>query len=474
MSSTLYRILVPDAPLHRRTDRDAVRAELAWRGEGAQLARDRQPGLARPNLVSTFEGSIDRILFAFPKRGVETPSDVAAYRSVIAALRPGTRFVVLHHRSVAATVQSWFAAAGHADENVTLVPLPEYVSFTDWAEDGYVALCDASDGSCYLMEPWQFPRAGDSLLAEAVSEYCDITASQAPLIFQGGNCLIGDRFWLMGKDYFADSLNLVSGARPPVARPGDVLPDDFVRTLFKDFVDAERELILVGTRRPIAVRDYYGSRAGADYFLDVAGSGVGTYQPIFHIDMFITLAGRGADGRFEVLVGSPTLADEVLGTSSPVGLGEVYDSVARDLENAGFKVRRNPLVHRPTVGRSFSLAQLKELAQRPEAEYQALREAVAELEAAGAVPESLVKVRDWHHVTWNNCLVENSPAQGKHVYLPTFGHGPHADLAVVDQWMARFWSEEMGFQVHLLGDFNGFARRQGVVHCIKKYLARGN
>jgi hypothetical protein len=34
--------------------------------------------------------------------------------------------------------------------------------------------------------------------------------------------------------------------------------------------------------------------------------------------------------------------------------------------------------------------------------------------------------------------------------------------------------EESGFTVHLLGDFNPFARRQGVVHCIKKYLRRGD
>ena len=38
--------------------------------------------------------------------------------------------------------------------------------------------------------------------------------------------------------------------------------------------------------------------------------------------------------------------------------------------------------------------------------------------------------------------------------------------------MADLW-ESRGFSVHLLGDFNGFAERQGVVHCIKKYVTRG-
>ena len=40
----------------------------------------------------------------------------------------------------------------------------------------------------------------------------------------------------------------------------------------------------------------------------------------------------------------------------------------------------------------------------------ALTQAVRELAAAGAQDSTPVTVRDWHHVTWNNCLVENSPA----------------------------------------------------------------
>jgi hypothetical protein len=75
-------------------------------------------------------------------------------------------------------------------------------------------------------------------------------------------------------------------------------------------------------------------------------------------------------------------------------------------------------------------------------------------------------------VTWNNCLVENSESVGRHVYLPTFGHGENDDLAPIDADIAALW-ESLGFSVHLLGDFNGFAERQGVVHCIKKYVTRG-
>jgi hypothetical protein len=103
---------------------------------------------------------------------------------------------------------------------------------------------------------------------------------------------------------------------------------------------------------------------------------------------------------------------------------------------------------------------------------EAMLPALTELARAGATASTPVELRSWHHITWNNCLVENSQRSGRHVYLPTFGHGENADLAPIDQAMEALW-QQRGFEVHLLADFNGFAARQGVVHCIKKYVTRG-
>ena len=467
-----FRLLVPDAPLHGRTDGDVYStAALERRARAASAMREVRPGLQLPSLISSCDGSIDTVLFAFPKYGVEDRDLAAAYQSVIAALRVGTRFLVVHHRGGYESIAGWFTGAGHPADNVTYVPMPDYVSFTDWAEDGYVALTDTADGSAYLMEPWEFLRAGDALIADAVADYSAIEAAQAPLIFQGGNCLIGPGLWLLGKDYFADSLELLYGSRAPVDIPTGVDPDRFVRQVFADYVDAQRELIVVGTGKAIPVRDYYGTREGENYFLEIAGNGAGTFQPIFHIDMFLTVLGSNADGQCDVLVGSPRLADERLGTSSPFALDEVYDAIARDLAGAGLTVHRNPLVHRATPGRSLTVAELKQIASEPGDE--PLQVAVEELVSAGASDATAVTVRAWHHVTWNNCLVENSETHGKHVYLPTFGHGANSDLKPLDDQM-KGTLESFGYTVHLLGDFNKFARRQGVVHCIKKYLDRGN
>jgi hypothetical protein len=162
---------------------------------------------------------------------------VAAYKSLIAALRTGTQFIVIHHESVKNAVELWFDAVTHPAANITFISFRDYVSFTDWAEDAYVALLDAADGTSYLMEPWSFPRAGDALIAESVQDFSDITATQAPLIFQGGNCLIGSDFWLLGKDYFADSVALTQDSRPPVITPGGTTPESFVNRLFTDYLD---------------------------------------------------------------------------------------------------------------------------------------------------------------------------------------------------------------------------------------------
>jgi hypothetical protein len=378
---------------------------------------------------------------------------------------------VVHHESDRQTVEEWFS--GHPAENVSYVPMPDYVDFTDWAEDGYLALVDADDtpgGLTYLLEPWSFPRSGDSLIADTVEEYTALRASQAPLVFQGGNCLIGDDFWLLGTDYFLDTLELIRSGELPVSVPPGRTEVEFVRELFSRHVDSARELQLVGTKRPLGLKKYYATAEAGEYFLDLPGGGTGDLQPIFHIDMFVTLAGPGDDGRFRVLVGSPDLADAALGTRSPFSLQTAYDEIAAEFERRGFAVGRNPLVHRPEITQQLTFAALREFAGT--ADGAELREVVTAFAAAGAVAESTIQVRSWHHITWNNCLVENSSSAGRTVYMPTFGHGEQADLAVIDDEMDRLWTD-LGFSVVRLADFNAFASRLGVVHCIKKYLGRG-
>ena len=67
-----------------------------------------------------------------------------------------------------------------------------------------------------------------------------------------------------------------------------------------------------------------------------------TQTPIFHIDMFMTLAGPDADGREQILVGDPLMAAEILDTPlHPLALATQFDAIAEDLTKHGFSVIRN-------------------------------------------------------------------------------------------------------------------------------------
>jgi len=476
-NNMLFRALVPDAPLNRRTEGDVdgfspFSGSKKW--NNAFLEKSSIPGLEKPSLVSSCKGSISRILFCFPAFSVKEP-DRQGYRSVISALRPGTQFVVAHHVSIKAEIASWLTQAGHQLSDVAFIPIPDHTKLTDWAEDAYVCLTDLADGSRYLAEPWRFLRSGDALIADAVEEYTDIVATQVPLIFQGGNCLIGDNFWMLGKDYFADTVAALTNGELPIKIAEGANVNQVASKLFQDHIDKERKLILIGSKNPISMARYFGSKEDGEYYLDMPAEGMGTYQPIFHIDMFVTLAGTNQDGIAQVLVGSPSMGDRFLKTNSPFAHDAVYDAIAKSLGESGFSVKRNPIVHRATVGRKLSLAALQDMAratgdQKVDKDF---AYAIAELAAAGATSDTAVSVRSWHHVTWNNCLVEDSKTHGRHVYIPTYGHEPNNDLAVIDREMEALWAG-LGFTVHLLGDFNSFARRQGVVHCIKKYIERGD
>jgi hypothetical protein len=471
MSNVIYRALFPEAPLHRRTEGDPFYlSELVLRQRmttSSRVTRPIEPGLQQPSLVSSCEGTIDSILLSIPNYVVNDEGLGVAVRSLISSLPAGTRFTVVHHKSIRAAIERWFSNSPHAD-NVTYVPLADYVSFTIWAEDAYVALFDKKDGSRYLMEPWEFKRAGDALIADAVESTGQLSASQAPLIFQGGNCLIGDEFWLLGRDYFVDSVGLLEERRPPVAMPAGTPPAKAVEKLFADFVESARRLVLVGTEKPLALRPYVGTKEGSQYILDMPSEGVGTFQPIFHIDMFITLIGKGAEGTFRALVADPRLSQPVTGVA-PYALAEVYDQIAMQLEQLNVEVIRNPIVHWPTAGKTYTVAQLMQMATQNDSP--ALAEALSEIRSLGASDNTDVTPRSWHHITWNNCLVENAGDTRRTVYLPSFG-GDRPSLAPLDVRMKQIW-EELGFAVRQLADCNRLAESQGVVHCIKKYLSRG-
>jgi hypothetical protein len=421
--------------LVRRTESDVSPAFVAARARAEPLVETlKAPRPAHPRLVGSAEGPIDRMLLTIPDYAVRAAVLADAYRHLLQQLSSQVSLVVLTHESVQEDVRGWLRGCGRLG-SAAVIAAPDHLHFSIWAEDGYVAITDGDDGVTYLLEPFSFPRYGDSLIADFVANATDIRNTQAPLYFQGGNLLIGDGFVLLGLDYPAETLAYVDQG---ILRPGpSESPEALIRRLYGDYLDAERDIVYVGSTVPVPEMQQRGFHLDGEEWTEILylGNKPGTAQPLFHIDMFVSLAGRGSDGRYRVLVGDPRLAADILDAPLyPHAMADIFDNIARSLGQQGFAVARNPL---PLV----------------------------------YVDDEPARRRLWYFATANNALVESRPDRGPTVYLPTYGHGAWTALTATDEANREIW-EGLGYAAVLLTDFHPFAENLGAVHCITKYLAR--
>ena len=419
-----------------RTDSDLDDDARSRRLRSAALANElaaRRP--SAPSLVATASGAIARMLLTIPSYAViggdANPYGVV-YRDLLAKLPQTTELLILTHASAAGDVVAWLATAERT-AGVKVVETDDFLGFSVWAEDAYAVIADGARHA--FVEPAAFPRVGDALVADEVSRAGDLDLYQAPLHLQGGNVLIGDDFFFVGIDY-----PLLTFDEGILEAPTRAAQDELLRDVYRRFLDARRTFVPVGTTLPVPAAQRREFRLqGATWTEEIcAGNQPGTRQPIFHIDMFVSLAGRGADGRYRVLVGDPREAARLTGEPLPRhAMAPVFDDIARDLGRRGYDVTRTPL---PLV-----------YADDPEA-----------------------RVRSWYYATSNNVLVHAPEGERPSVFIPTYAHGPFADaLGATDRANAEIW-EGLGYDVVALGDFHAFASNLGAAHCIKKYLARGS
>jgi hypothetical protein len=384
-----------------------------------------------PSLVSSCMGAIDRVLLTIPAYAVSGLGYI--YQELLDKLPATTRFLIATHEETKSTIEEWLKARG-IENRVELFTIADHLDFSVWAEDGYVIAKDADSGNTYFVEPFSFPRYGDSLISDFAANATDLENTQAPVYFQGGNVLIGDDFFFIGADYPANSMNYLQNhlTMPPGAEPVE-----FIRELYKEYMDHKRELIYIASAVPVPEEQTREVTVNGEKWTEIlyGGNKSGTLQPLFHIDMFLSLAGRDSSGKFRVLVGDPSLAAKEVGEQpNPHAMQAAFDSIAAGLTKRGFAVMRNPLplAYEDSVER---------------------------------------KERFWYFATSNNCLVQIDSQAKNTVWLPTYGHGNWTKLAATDAANRRIW-EGFGFEVQQLGDFHPFAANLGALHCIKKYLGR--
>lgn len=389
---------------------------------------------AEPRLVATAAGDINRILLTIPNYAASEPIIAAAYQSLLAQLPKTMEVVILVQQSAEAAVSGWLKQHDYAGR-MQIDTFDDELNISIWAEDGYVVAYDSGRGATYFIEPYAFPRYADGLVADFVSNFTDLESTQAPLYFQGGNVLVGDDFFMIGADYPAHSLEYITSQ--VITPPAGVSPTQFIHDQYQKYLDRKRTIVYVGSGVNVPAEQTRNTTIGGQTWKETicAGNSRNTVQPLFHIDMFVTLVGRVSEGgKYTIMVGDPSKAYAILGGRPPAhAMQPVFDDIAARLATGGFDVVRNPL---PLV----------------------------------YMDDPSARERVWYFATSNNALVQNGTT--KEVWLPTYGHGNWVELEQTDAANRTAW-ETLGFTVHMLSDFHPFAENLGAVHCIKKYLARG-
>ena len=360
----------------------------------------------------------------------------AAYADLFAQLPTSTRLTILVHPKATGVLQELLTGADCV-ARTTVATAPADLRFTVWAQDAFLALED-SDGGTSLLAPFFFRRDGDEDVAAALGELTGIRIQPSSLCFQGGYVLVADDFVLVGRDCLDATLETFE-------EQGMTVPEGSHRgeraaRIFRDEL-GDREVIFVGTDLAVLEPISRSITVNGVERLELLYDDAGLAQPLEHIDMFVALAGRGRNGAYRLLVGSPALADHLLNRPIPEHtLDPLFDDIASQLTAQGFDVIRNPLPLTYADGRRTIEGEERE-------------------------------VRIWYFASSNNCLVQIDEAEGNHVWLPTYGHGAWKELAVTDEANRVAW-EELGFSVHQLTNFHAFAQRLGAVHCITKDLER--
>ena len=407
----------------------------------------------RPSLISSSEGRIDRLLMTIPSSAVSDSDSEGILRALCRSLPKDTGLVILTHQSSAPFVRQW-PELKNRNGHIQIIEAKDHVAFTVWAEDPYVVVRDERTGAGLFVEPLEFPRGADALIADYVASRTDLLVNPSVLYFQGGNFLIGDDFILLGED----SINRTIGYIPKViSAPVNTDAREFIMDLFLGRLDNGRTIHLVGSNVAIPAATYGVFQDDEGFWVEERhiGNESGTVQPIFHIDMFITLAGRGNSGKYRLLVGDPRFAAELLGEPVHVAcLADAFDSVSKNLCDLGFEVIRNPLPLRWTKER----VDVSTFETIDSGVFNRLTEAGL----------TSVDVYRSFFASSNSALVQISQTAGNIVWLPTYG----PDLGPTDAENERIWKEDLGFEVRLLPDFSSFAARLGAVHCLTKYLER--
>jgi hypothetical protein len=299
----------------------------------------------------------------------------------------------------------------------------QLIPATIFAQDPFAVL--ESDGDLnYLINPiYSHTNFANSYIAQNLAD-----AARSPsymirptlLSFNAANILAGENYILIGKDSVVEN------------QGGDTQDRSELHAQFQAYY---------GVNHVVEIGSY-------DAYRNIPHYSQGKYQPVFHLDMFITLAGPVAV-EHEMLV-------EI------VFVGEL---VVYDLDSQAILTEPNPLMKQITQGLDETAHLLDGMAFGDR------------LLKVVRIPLLLVINNHYgNYLSWNNALVENHwPRESSTVYLPDYCDSldhPSSYKSCQDQAIARI--EGCGFQVKMVS--NRFVyyslNMRGSLHCMAKAIRR--
>jgi hypothetical protein len=369
--------------------------------------------------LSDVEGRIAHVFLALPAYSEEAvPRFLGCIRAVLTALGPEVRYTVLHHPPYAEDLLRTAAAAGvgpldlvpwtdgwvwrldgeraHLEDGILRIAGVPWPDFTGWVQDGFLVATASGAEPRICASPTVSRRHGglDGDVPRLLAEHLGWECERLPAELQAGNVLVDRRHVVVGAD-----------AVGPVPQP-----------------------------RRADLLERLGARTGQADGLLVTFPG--TPQPVFHQDLYLTLAGDDpTTGQPLAVVGSVRQARRLLG--EPMDKRDpdtALDAIARRFAELGYGVVRVPLLPR------------------------------------------YFEEDDTEWVSYNNCLVEvyAQPGGGvfRRVILPSYGVEGGAGFAAMDATVGRVW-RGLGFEVVFArGEFLWLSEYFGSLRCMTKVLAR--
>ncbi len=397
--------------------------------------------LNQPSLISSIDGKIGQILFTipdcffFPEPGdVLTTNITNIFKHLLKSLPPKTGLILTQEKSKD-KLKEWVNELG-ITVNTIFIKNNESVNL--WAEDSFCVCHDNLDDEQYIVKPHTSSKQQIEITTNITQE-TPYKKKEIDLFFQGGNILVGDDFWFIGKDCPQDSIN--DGIIKVAKDEKEDEKEKIIKEVYQNALDPERKLFIIQSREDVPTTSYetfvMKEEEKEEKWEQIfhRGNEDGTKQPLFHIDMFISLAGRDNQNNRIILVGDPLMADKLLGKSysREENLSHLFDDIAQQLKLKGFKVIRNPMPHIYD-------------------------------------DDDDDKIRYWYYASANNVIVQNYE-NTKKVWLPTYGYGLWQELKRTDEVNKTIW-EDLGYEVEMVPNCHPLAIKNGVLHCISKYLYR--